>query len=380
MDYLSKILILLSVAIWANTALACSNANLQTRENSPFQRIPVYDQNGLGSCYAYAASQLIDYHRLSRGYGNQNGLTHPIWTALQAKKRAEESTIESGNARNAVLAVARNGTCRESEVQRILNDYKGEGSLTDAQFMSLVENISDSWDSSRFSTIGEVFNEALENSDAKNVCFDHRYVRDRIFEPFRLDSGKFRKVLGTEFLDNILSSCRGNNYYRPNLESVRSNCQHCSDSEIDSLIKNKLNRGQPLIVNYCARVLGDKNYRGIDSSRNDFIVIKNRSSRILLEEDLDESKIDPNKKDKMTKGCGKHSSMVVGSRNHGGKCQYLLRNTWGSTTYEQHPNCLCEVAKGRYENCNHGDGTPNVVGCWVDAEALTPNIFETVHF
>lgn len=371
---------LLSILLWSNSGMACANVNLQTRKNSPFQRIPVYDQNGLGSCYAYAASQLIDYHRLSRGYGNQNGLTHPIWTALQAKKNAGETTIESGVISDAVNAVARKGTCRESEVQRILNEYKGEGNLSDAQFMSLVENINDSWDTSKFSNIGEIFDHALENSQAKNVCFDHRYVRDKIFEPFRINGNRFRKVLGTEFLDSILRTCRGENYYRPNLERVYSTCQLCTDLGIDNLIEDKLKEGEPVVVNYCARVLGDKDYRGLDSSRNNFFRIMFRNTRILLENDLDESKIEANKKDKITKGCGKHSSMVVGSRNNGGKCQYLLRNTWGSTTYAEHPNCLCEVSKGRYESCSHGDGTPNVVGCWIDAEALTPNIFETVHF
>ncbi len=62
--------------------------------------------------------------------------------------------------------------------------------------------------------------------------------------------------------------------------------------------------------------------------------------------------------------CGNHVSLVVGRRQQGGKCQYLVRNTWGTS---------CSFYK-KWE-CDKDASGQGTGGFWVDAATLLPNTF-----
>ena len=64
--------------------------------------------------------------------------------------------------------------------------------------------------------------------------------------------------------------------------------------------------------------------------------------------------------------CGNHASLVVGKRARGGKCQFLVRNTWGNSCRYKWE---CERNKKGKEE-----------GIWIDAEALINNIYELQYF
>lgn len=360
---LKKLLVILFLFfITSNVHADCPNTNLQVMENSPFQRIPVYDQNGLGSCYAYTASQMVDFYRLKSGYGKL-GLTHPIWLALKFSEYYGYDSLETGNVKNAVNIIRERGVCRDDEVQKRLNQYKAESDLSDAELMNIIEQINSAWDTPGFTNIGQIFDKAVDESWSKNACFDQREVRTKIFSHFRLNNGRYRRVLAVSFLKEALASCKGDQVYRPVIPAVRDSCQDCSDREMNDLIDDQLKSGLPVAFSYCAKVLEEPSYRGISDDRNKDIYLWYRSNYLV---------------DRET--CGSHGSLVVGSRQNQGQCQYLVRNSWGSSSYEAHPNCLCEIEKGKYEDCQHGDGSPNVVGCWVNRSDLTPNVMSVTHF
>ena len=57
--------------------------NMLQKKNSFMQNIPVYDQGAGNTCYSYAASNLIDYYRISHGEKiySEAELSSPLWLA-----------------------------------------------------------------------------------------------------------------------------------------------------------------------------------------------------------------------------------------------------------------------------------------------------------
>ena len=101
--------------------MACSDVNLQTKKNSPLNTIPTYDQDGLGACYAYASSVLIDYKRMKDGYGGEGNLTHPIWLAMLYSKNRDE--INGGHISSTINKSIADGICKQSIVNKKLKDF-----------------------------------------------------------------------------------------------------------------------------------------------------------------------------------------------------------------------------------------------------------------
>jgi hypothetical protein len=84
---------------------------------------------------------------------------------------------------------------------------------------------------------------------------------------------------------------------------------------------------QPVGINYCVEILTDTTYR---------LVGENSSPGT----------------------CGGHSSVILGSRTHNGRCQLLLYNSWGNS-YPHSP-------QWQEKRDNHG----RLIGIWIDAESL----------
>lgn len=354
------------LALFAN----CAEVNLQTQQNSPLNEIPVYNQDGLGSCYAYAASQLIDYARFKIAKRTTGG-TNPIWLALLYAESEGNKSLETGGPAEAIDIAKSKGVCKERVVAAALAKYKNNNKITDAELANFIETLNEVWSVKNKETIQDIYKNAQNSCRAKGRVDGS--LLPEVIEIFKRDDGKIDKVIPRILMDELLKSCSGGNLYNLEIGEVKESCGHCTDSEIQNKISSILKDKSPVAISYCSAVLKDKNYRGIDDSRNDNLRINYRSYRIIDEEDR------PKKNGQVVKGCGKHASLIVGSRSVGGKCQYLLRNSWGSTSYKDHPSCLCETSKGKYEECKHGDGKPNKVGCWIDSDALTPNIYRLTH-
>jgi hypothetical protein len=91
-------------------------------------------------------------------------------------------------------------------------------------------------------------------------------------------------------------------------------------------------------ISYCSRVIKNRNFKGLKKDRSDFA----------------------------TDDCGNHASLIVGKRARGGRCQFMVRNTWGdSCRYDWE----CEKNQQGQEE-----------GFWVDAENLVNNIYKLDYF
>jgi len=65
--------------------------------------------------------------------------------------------------------------------------------------------------------------------------------------------------------------------------------------------------------------------------------------------------------------CERHASVILGKRKRNNRCEFFLRNTWGNT---------CD--KIPWE-CNSNPKYPEAHGYWVDGEALAKNLQELVY-
>lgn len=366
-------------SLFSLSVFPCEDINLQTKVNSPLHDIPVYSQNGLGACYAYAASQLVDYQRFKSNVKNKN-TTHPIWILMSyIDSKWFKDDFTGGNIDTSINAILSSGVCDKPIVDKALAKYKNGNNITDAELMDLIEEIYRAWSKKENVTTNDVYNDAIKACSANSNNKIKNSMYDSIFSGFEKSNGSFSKVLPRVLLGDILADCKGAHVYKPLVKSPKVSCASCDDSGIDKKIAELLKADQPVGISYCASILGDKNYRGISASRNDKVRVLNRTMRVIAESDVKSGK-KSTLEGGITQGCGRHASLIVGSRKRNNKCQYLLRNSWGSKSYEDFPDCVCETSKGKYVDCKHQDGKPNKVGCWIDRDSLTPNIYTLTHF
>ena len=81
--------------------------------------------------------------------------------------------------------------------------------------------------------------------------------------------------------------------------------------------------------------------------------------------------------------CGEHASIIVGSQKVKDSCQYMIKNTWGSSYWARKNACYCEhkTTKKKYNNCfkeSHPLSEYNVLGCWFDSTDVIANTFDVI--
>jgi hypothetical protein len=135
------------------------------------------------------------------------------------------------------------------------------------------------------------------------------------------------------------SLCTGANHFRPQIPECRSELMLRAEPEkIRKALDLQLSKSkpQPTAITYCSSILTQ--WRIYEGAAKDGVT-KER----LLKSD-----------------CRGHSSLVIGRRMNpsAGKCEYLVRNSWGTSCYPY----------SRDWSCENGN-------IWVEADVLTRNTY-----
>ncbi len=93
----------------------CSPVNLITENNSPFRKIPVYNQGTINICYAYSAAQILDWYQLKNGATKRN--IHPAWAALQYALKRNKAKLEIGHPKEAIESLRTSFNCDYEAVE-----------------------------------------------------------------------------------------------------------------------------------------------------------------------------------------------------------------------------------------------------------------------
>ncbi len=182
-------------ALAASTAVVAASASGVKTTNlldgpTPYRKIPVYDQGGMGTCYAYATSQLVDYFRQSHGetIRTQDDLVSTTWIAAVSSARwyyarqagtyfgydDEGHPIDAGFPGTAVRALQDKGVCTRGQVNAMTRDLRSDlqrhGVDLDAeQLVNVVQNILEEYD--------EIFSNVHRAVTADREYTDHGRAR-----------------------------------------------------------------------------------------------------------------------------------------------------------------------------------------------------------
>jgi hypothetical protein len=328
MEALIKILLLLSISC---TALAqdCSDVNLLTMPNSPFEKIPVYDQQESNICYAYAAAQMVDFHNIRRGAEKRN--VHPAWPALIYAQNRKREGLDIGHTKDAIEGLREARNCDFEKVSGALTAWASAELLPDSRILAFIE---------KYST-GERAPTAVDATTGRMLAD----LRARALNPVQMVA-RLLDPACRERTPLEISTVRKYNY-----------SDLPDDWAFESFLRKRLAQTPtPISIAYCSKVWKDPDYDGIDLTYF-------------------------GKRDALKKDCDYHESLVVGRKVRGDACHLLVRNTWGDrwNAGNRRWQCLCrERATGRFiDDCaeaSHPDARYAVEACWIPARTLARNV------
>ena len=325
----------------------CKRVNLLYKKWGLFPRqMPLYDQGKTGICYAFAASQMVDYWRETNGLRLKNmkmGQSTPVYAALLARIYGEKSimsgkhTLDGGKVLDSLIAVKKSGMCNEQVVKKSIEKFTKKKNVNINHFLYEVQ---------RYLTFHEPgvslgnyflapFESLRKRFNAPDINFDKVSTA---MKPYT----KNRNFVG--FMKDLFSECfKKENIYLNSKKIPDVETQHVDRGatilthKVKELLDSK--NPQPIGISYCENILGDKNFQGI---------------WIGAERPMPK------------RGCYGHASIIVGKRERGGQCQFLVRNTYGT-----HCNYDWDCAQNKKKE---------TIGIWVNAKRLMQNTKKIYYF
>ena len=332
--------ILFSASVFAED---CPNVNYLTQPNSPFNRIPVADQDGVGICYAYTAAQLTDYHLLKTRQTTES-VMHPAWLALKSSRRL----LEAGYEWDAINAVREGGSCNYNRVEDALNLFGQSSNLTAQPLLAFIEAYETAifTESNRRRTPisqemqGRAFQEAIHVT--AHIC-----PVDVIYDQLLAELTAANET-SVQLINRIVrDACSAPNLNRYRIPEPLVATP--TDNETGRLsLLDQIGKG-PFAFEYCSNTWNDENYS---------------INRAAVGED-----------------CDMHSSLAVGSKQIGQYCYTLVRNSWGNGwgDWNMGETCLCKNTEtGAWvDECTeevHNDGNHTVEACYIGVRRLSRNL------
>jgi hypothetical protein len=377
------VLVAATTAPSAFAAEDCSTRNLYEIPSNPIHEIPIADQGETALCYAYTVGQLTEAYLRESGQWKLDGHIDPLWAALTYKSgtstgiRIRPNTLGNGLFKTAFHDLEKAGICDPSVASQAIERYKNGSLLEDADFFQVFELL---WDlraekpeyfegsaidfSAIFSSLASEYRfKGIAERLGKRPEFD-RDIRALISQIAGIRSEVFKSSLKISYLRSVvLKDCSGDallHFKLPKPESRGLTFE--TNASLKRGIDRMLDTASPLPVGigYCA---------GIYSRNAKYFENASRRGALL-----------PRFTKALRYTCGAHYSTVVGRRkNEYGKCQYLVRNTYGRDFWTKRYECLCKNGN-RFEACKydeeHSPKSDSVVGCWFDEEPLLNSLYD----
>lgn len=321
--------------------------------------MPIYSQVGTALCYAYTASDLVNYQLMSNG---NNLLTvNPLWIAFNDSTRRHDGLTEGGFTADAIKKLNQKGICLEEKVQEKLASFTQSTGLTEAEFLNFLDDFFIAVANSAYKKKSK----ENENEDIFQSAFDEAAINLRMYKKEKIQSiDEFQeRLMAMKLLDknvfkvfmkDLFLECHKETLDRTNHFTVTGNKtrfmknQVLSD-ELKTILKDA--RG-PIAIGYCSGALTNQNYDGVS-----YLLTRN-----------------------FKQSCLPHASSIVGSRLKNNQCQFLLRNSygdgWGEWTKSW--SCFCQNKKTAelIDECapsTHPVADYSVLGCWLPAEHVVRN-------
>ncbi len=353
------ILGVLSISGMPDSSLAaandCPDSDLNASDKSPLRSMPVYDQDGTGTCYAHAAAEMVDFWRLQHGTQSTE-LINPVYAAWVDHYENRnifltEKTTSAGHCSEAIDSLKSQGYCKNSQVEACLAEYKKKGPFSDAELVHFLETIYENY------TIY-----TKENSYDRAV----RLTKKDPWVGGKCDSLattlKTKDLLGvsaTQLMSDLFANCKP----KQSLSNIPNphDYNDWTDQDITGRIDTALNNKAPVAISMCSKVFDDpKHYRGLIGDSGTFSNFYTRDSSSNIKKD-----------------CGSHAVLITGRAKIDGVCKYMIRNSWGAFWKgARGTQCACISEAGQYQEVCYSSHPQEYVGCWYSKQDLIPNIYK----
>ena len=336
-------LVLFSFPVFSSS---CLTSNLIAWENSPFTKIPVYDQDGSSLCHAYASAQLVDYHLISNGRGQRS--VHPAWVGLTHAQYRGRDHIAGGAIDKAIESLRLYGNCSPEKVAHSLNSLANKARITEAEVLSIIGKLAREINRKGQSTgptqLRSAFASAIEQHEP--FCSPGAVLENLLPELESLNVMSSEKMLSSL----LFSGCQDKESLT--LPAPKYH-KFSSDEEVLPYLEKSLQGGKPASISFCSKVIQTPQFDGLPLNHDRF---------------------------KSTSDCGDHEALIVGSKKVGETCQLLIRNSWGAgwSKSNNRYKCLCrnKIDGSLADDCTsatHHNSQWLVEACWMDAKNIARN-------
>lgn len=351
-NYLVKFFFLLFFISSSLFAGNCGTVNLLTIPDSPFNKIPVLDQNGSNICYAFTATQMIDFHLMKNGAKKR--AVHPVWSALSSHNRGfGAGALSASRTDFSVEGIRQKGNCSRDYILKALSKWAKIAGTNEAKFLDILDKLT--WQIQKdggkqklgINGVKKIFFDTTKNACLQNPLWD-------ALSPHLMSLA----VINSEriLLDLVIPQCKTNKAMLnfPKIQYQNASLYRAMNIEY---IEQMLNKNQsPIAIGFCSSVLKNPKYQGLLPPQNG------------------QQRIKPD--------CGNHAILLIGKKKIGNACHFLLRNSWGSGFSQGNKNyqCICRNKKTNQmiDGCTektHNNGQWAVDSCWVPTASLMHNIY-----
>jgi hypothetical protein len=369
--------LLILMFIFQPQAEECSRVNLaRDKWALEYKDMPNYDQGATNICYGYTAAQMVDYWKRSHNPKTfAQNMTHssPLYAAYLFKKfsfggkvldslsligKPSNTPVDLGLLHSTIMEIKKNGMCNQIIIEKNLKQFtKKMGFETFdfypmmyyffAEFTRLKGELSwyQKWNNQKTQELRALTTSSYCDGSNPKACGEANKIFDKVL-PY------FVKNESIKLYDEIFGDCKNpenhdvflRNLPKPTTYTLRP-ASYVKNSMIQLLDRPN---AQPIGVSYCMEILKTSGFVGL------------------------------NKINIPTKECGLHASIVIGKRTRNGRCEFLLKNTWGEDCSHYSPNWECELGEGilrpKSKSANRS------FGIWMDSEELSRNIIQFTYF
>jgi hypothetical protein len=358
---LSFILVLASFSF--NVFSNCEPVNLYNND-SPLNQIPLVNQGRIATCYAQTTAQMVEYH-LRKTFQEESPVRGP-WVALnhKLKRKIHWSPGELGFSllEWAIDDLRSRGNCSFKDYKHSLDKVRAGNNLNDDDTIYFLKEVFKRYKKYRKSF--KYRKTALNRAYAEVVS--STYFKEKVVIGLRSSVDAMENFRRKKFLTylrrSVFKSCTSLADMQSKIPKVISTARSFeSDEMIIQVLNNVLtaDRSQPVGLGYCSNIL--------DYAPGTLGLMKRpRLLNLVLK----------------LKKCSAHYSVIVGQRPVSNKCEFLIRNTYGTGKWANNRSCFCEFSSGSRGSCN-SESLPTdskVLGCWVDGKELASNTFDLSYF
>lgn len=344
-SFMKKTRVILAILISSYSSVVltevCSTIRLDEKGGS-LSRVPIYDQDNFGSCYAYTAAQMIDAYRFSHNMPSPNHLTSPLKISTEGALADHNYYTEDkggGHVDKAIDFAKLSGSCNK-KITDLLLSKRSENKFYDNAIKQFRKYLKEKKERS---TLRSMIDYMLRNESPalKQIQCDLKFsglpsnLIPNLVDLEKIIKGSYN--WDTFYLNNLINKiCEKDSidistlpkpitkdFYQISWEPEERSLR--TQNVIEGLLNTK--NPQPIGLSFCGSALANKNYTGVsfEYRDNDF--------------------------------CKPHAALIIGrKKSSSGNCMYLIRNSFGTG---------CELAKKAGIDCEEGTGQ-----IWVDSARI----------